>query len=695
MCSIICVTGKNKESNARLFINRMKHRGPHGICFYDDSFISIGFNRLAINDNQHGMQPFYFQDYVGVFNGEIYNYKNLRQSFKNHTFTSQSDMEVILPLLVSKGMQYLLDNLDGVYSGVIYNKTTHEIFTIRDYIGKKSFFYAEKNQQKYLVSELQALSDIDVFDQVPLGIAKVMPKGMETHFSHTINDYHPTTDIKASDFKALIFDAVKKRLIFTDKKKKVGVFLSGGIDSSIIAYIALILYPNNQLFFYFLGNEASPDYKNVSIFFDQFNISNDQIVFVAPPTLQDMALLIKKVIRYTASYNPSIISNGIALYLLTKIAKKRVDVVLTGDGADELFCGYFSSYEEHSPELLFNSLWMTELRRLDLVSMANTVELRCPFFDKNLYEFSKSLTAHDLYDDCNNKLILRDAFRDVLPLQIINQKKLPLDRGCGLQDDFIQLCLSHESTEKEYLKSIWQQEFPQFKHFIIEENVPSYFWSYPAFDKYMNIREHKYRDQLVKDVEEEIHRFIKQVPFHNIFILYDLPNILSSEVGGTCSDRTLLFKAKLEEKIPHPCLSIDLHRTYINNKKTHTILKLTIYQTVYFCDVGMGFPITKLIPQDKEIQFTSYGLVYRTKFHHQGIQVYLDEGEGEGDFFFIKTDEQNQEEIQLAIDKRWEQKEQLPFNNKFRFFFIHNDKFYRIKDDNYHPSKNSVIISSD
>jgi arylamine N-acetyltransferase len=139
----------------------------------------------------------------------------------------------------------------------------------------------------------------------------------------------------------------------------------------------------------------------------------------------------------------------------------------------------------------------------------------------------------------------------------------------------------------------------------------------------------------------------------------------------------------LNQDFEHTSIEVKLHRAFINKQKTHTILKIKIDKQIYFCDVGMGFPISKLIPSNKNIEFTSYGIQFKSVANNSKIIVYIDEGNGEQELMQIVQEEQSQKEVKKEISERWKNKEKLPFNNKLRYFFIHNDKYYQIKNDKY------------
>ena len=216
------------------------------------------------------------------------------------------------------------------------------------------------------------------------------------------------------------------------------------------------------------------------------------------PEQPEIGALIDAVVYHTESYNPSIISNGIGTFVLAKCAAENgIKVALGGDGADEVFCGYF----DHSPadiwraqrHQLLNDLHKTELRRVDAAAMAQGIEVRCPFLDRGVIRISDGLNGEDFYGSdrtgFQRKKILRDTFSDILPAEISQRQKVSFDRGTGIQLHVIQHCMAANLTEKAFLKRMWQKHFST--SLSSHEDEP-YFHSYPAFDKFISARAKKY-----------------------------------------------------------------------------------------------------------------------------------------------------------------------------------------------------------
>lgn len=311
---------------------------------------------------------------IGAFNGEIYNADLLEKQY--HLLrNSDCDTHVIAPLFAQLGEQ-VLSELDGFYSGVIYQLETDSILLFRDHMGKKPLFYGHANNNLFVVSELKALQNIDWFEQVPLGISQLdLATGTLTQIAR-----HQQLTSTTSNLLSAMEQAVIKRL----PKQPFGVFLSGGLDSSIIA--AITCQHRQDVTYFTLGDSDSIDVAMVERLVKHLGLK--QVIYIPLPSEQKLPGLIDKVLYTTESYNPSIISNGLATYLLAQAAQRKdLKVVLTGEGADELFAGYHEQLSEKEWQVirtkLITDMHFTELRRLDKCSMAHSIEARCPFLDRS------------------------------------------------------------------------------------------------------------------------------------------------------------------------------------------------------------------------------------------------------------------------------------------------------------------------
>ena len=205
------------------------------------------------------------------------------------------------------------------------------------------------------------------------------------------------------------------------------------------------------------------------------------------PAFSEMSSLISDIVLTTESYNPSIISNGLGTFLLAKAAREAgIKVVLSGEGADELFGGYHRFENDNSEwrvirSQLIEDMRRTELRRLDLASMANSIEVRCPFLDQKIRSYSDNLKFEDLYSDGVNKKILRSKFDDYLPTELLNRPKTSLDVGSGIRAMVVNYLRRDGMSERDVLREIWSG------HFDFDASHP-YFSSYPVFDDAIDSR---------------------------------------------------------------------------------------------------------------------------------------------------------------------------------------------------------------
>ncbi len=451
---------------------RLAHRGPDDQQVKGTDDVALGFARLAINGiGEVGAQPMEYEDLIGTFNGEVYNFRELSEQFDLPS--SSSDTEIILPLFKQLG-EGILDVLDGFFSGVIVDRSSSKIWTIRDHIGKKPLFVGRSGTRVFITSELKAIENVDHFSRIPLGLSSVDGSTGEIV---VIRQHQP---FQVNDPISKIFrNAVVKRLPTPDQP--VAVFLSGGLDSSLVASVVAQHRPDATYFT--LGSGA--DHHAVQDVVKALDLQD--VRYVGLPDLEEMPDLIRKVVHITESYNPSIISNGLGTYLLSKAVREAgIKVVLGGEGADELFGGYhkFSSPDSDWKgirEQLIRDMPITELRRLDLASMANSIEVRCPFLDETLRNFSDQLAFADLYRGEANKIILRESFPDLLPESILLRQKTSLDVGSGIRGMVVDFLTDTGEKEREVLKKIWNEAFE------LDDSDP-YFSFYPVFDVQINKR---------------------------------------------------------------------------------------------------------------------------------------------------------------------------------------------------------------
>ena len=368
MCGFCGYINRKEKTHIKKMNDMIAHRGPDDESYYTDDLIAMGFRRLSIIDLKGGRQPISNENntmYI-TFNGEIYNYKEIKKDLinKGHIFKTNTDTEVILHGY-EEYKEKILDKLRGMFAFVIWNKTNQTLFGARDHFGQKPFYYANMQGTFMYASEIksllkhpdflkeinkEALKPYLTFQTSVLNetffknVYKLKPGHYFTYEENTkkmdIQKYYEVTfNPKKEDFEKLvdkIDETITKSIDYhTISDVPVGSYLSGGIDSS---YVVSYLKPNKTFsvgFDYQNFNEV-PLAKDLS---DILHIQNKNELINA----DDFFESIDKVQYYADE--PTANLSAVPLYFLSKLASKDVKVVLSGEGADELFGGY-TSYDE-------------------------------------------------------------------------------------------------------------------------------------------------------------------------------------------------------------------------------------------------------------------------------------------------------------------------------------------------------------
>ncbi|WP_046759239.1 asparagine synthetase B family protein [Kordia jejudonensis] len=666
MCGIVMTFGsKHEPFVCKEILKAQRHRGQDDQKVLSFADFHVGFNRLAIVDSSAlGNQPFTTERYITVFNGEIYNYKILKTTYNIKT-KGTSDIEIIAPLFQLLG-ESIIDVLDGFYAGIIIDKQTKECFFLKDYIGKKPLFYINTPNYDCVASELKGIEEITTFNIIPKGFSKYTDGTIQLIREHQIDN------IATTKLKEILHTAVLKRI--PENTMEFGVFLSGGLDSSIIA--AIVAKQRTKVTYYCLGDENSEDNRYVNILAKALNIQK-AITYIPLPKVATLEAMIPSIIYHTESYNPSIISNGLATYLLSQqAAKDGLKVVLTGEGADELFCGYTITKDPHywleARETLIKNLHYTELRRLDRASMAATIEARCPFLDRNVFAIAQQLGIKELIHTTNGlqgKQVLRKLFKNDLPASIIQRKKMSCDVGSGIRKVVVAFSTKQDTTERLYLQSIWNRFFPSLS------SEHTYFSSYPVFDTFIAKRKAMHKDaNILQTIETLLLADYQQTPFHNLLMKVERTKT-NSILGGTCSDKTLHFKAILAAK----GIQTQLHTAHIGGVASHRLLSVCLYGKRYFIDIGSGWPCIKLLPAFESSSFSAFGIEFKTKLTKLNLIIDIKTSTVFKPLMIIPLQPQSQTDIETAIANRFHPSNTYPFQYEFRLSFVKGHQFFFIK----------------
>lgn len=367
MCGIVGYTGPDSNIVKKAHALQ-KHRGPDGSGFFSDTHLSLGHNRLAIIDlDERSIQPLWdnAQRYCVVFNGEIFNYQELRANLsEKYTFVTESDTEVLLALYITYGTQ-MCQHLRGMYAFAIYDTKTGELFLARDQFGIKPLHFACVNNRFYFASEIRAIVSMFGSEHIPLSIdqesiAMYLTLGY-TIAPHTIYEHinllepgttlflhvqNPTNITKAEiplTAPATLSEQAYETLI--EKKildslvadVPVGVFFSGGTDSSLITAVLHKAGQDLETFSVKVSNRDSdqPYFKNIA---EVLSLQNTTYEF-GVSEFDSVYQTVKGKID-----NPSASTGFYQTFFLAEKASSTVKVVLLGDGGDELFLGYDRSF---------------------------------------------------------------------------------------------------------------------------------------------------------------------------------------------------------------------------------------------------------------------------------------------------------------------------------------------------------------
>jgi asparagine synthase (glutamine-hydrolysing) len=452
----------------------------NGSCLYFE------FSHLYITEPEVN-QPLQSNSQVLVLNGEIYNYQELAARL-NIDSTKFNDVSTFFKHIECYGLLDTLMRSNGMYSGFLFNKVTGQCDVFTDHVGKKPLLVWNSRIGWHVGTGI----DFNYVDEKTTEI-KVVPPGISAFDIKTGNTFKEYSHLPIKGNESNLIDTLEDAIsLRVPKNRPFAVALSGGLDSSIIAYILEARLSENA--HYYVVGERYPD--SVLALLEHLNICLSRVHLIKPPPADELLKLITKTCHITKSYNPSIISNGLATLLLCKaVHQDGIRVMLSGEGADEFFCGYQGMYNGRNDPTemranLIKDLHFTELRRLDLISASLSVEARCPFLDQRVTQIAMMLDVKNLCDIPMNigKTILRDTFKHLLPHSIINAPKEPFDITSGLQKLVIDELQKEFKSERVALRTIFEKTLANYP--IVNHH---YFSHYPAFDKMIDRRDLKYR----------------------------------------------------------------------------------------------------------------------------------------------------------------------------------------------------------
>ena len=453
MCGIIGLFNINDEQAMRTealkMAGKIRHRGPDWSGSYSDAHCILMHERLSIVDVEHGAQPLYDTKTKRVLavNGEIYNHKELEKKLSNpHDFQTNSDCEVLLYLYDEFGTDFL-NEIDGIFAFSLYDPNTKDYFVARDHIGIIPLYIGwDENGVTYVASEMKSIeSYCEKLQEFPPGNYYKNGEFTQWYQPNWVNEI-PTDAVSLPKLKKALEDSVHKQLMCD---VPYGVLISGGLDSSVIAAIAAKYSKKRvesgdaeeawwpRLHSFAIGLDGSPDLKAAKIVADAIGTVHHECKY----TIQEGLDALRDVIYHLETYDVTTIRAATPMYLMArKIKSMGIKMVLSGEGADEVFGGYLYFHMAPNKEELHHETVrkLQKLSKYDCLrankSMAAWgIEARVPFLGKEFLEYAMNIDPADKMcsDGKAEKYVLRKAFEGIIPDEVLWRQKEQFSDGVG------------------------------------------------------------------------------------------------------------------------------------------------------------------------------------------------------------------------------------------------------------------------
>ena len=459
MCGIVAILNVKEQTQelrqkALRMSQKIRHRGPDWSGIYCGGSAILAHERLSIVDPESGGQPLFSPDKKQILavNGEIYNHQDIRRRFAGqYDFQTGSDCEVILTLYREKGIDFLED-LSGIFAFVLYDEERNEFLIARDPIGVIPLYIGYDNDGTvYVASELKALEgQCGRYEPFPPGHCLSSREGLSIrrYYRRDWFDYAAVKDNPASveDIHDALEDAVRRQLM---SDVPYGVLLSGGLDSSVISAIAQKFSEHRiedgsktraywpRLHSFAVGLRGAPDLAKARLVADHIGTVHHEINY----TIQEGLDAIRDVIYYIETYDVTTVRASTPMYLLARVIKSMgIKMVLSGEGADEIFGGYLYFHKAPSAKD-FHEETVRKLSKLHLYDCLRAnkslsawgVEGRVPFLDKAFLDVAMRINpeAKMCTGQTIEKKIVREAFADLLPAEVAWRQKEQFSDGVG------------------------------------------------------------------------------------------------------------------------------------------------------------------------------------------------------------------------------------------------------------------------
>lgn len=505
---------------------KIRHRGPDWSGVYSGKTAILAHERLSIVDPESGRQPLFSSDrnQILAVNGEIYNHKSIRAQYAHtYPFSTGSDCESILPLyrdLFANGhnpadsdVERMIEQLSGIFAFALYDEQRNEFLIARDSIGVIPLYIGyDSDGTVYVASELKALEgQCERYEPFLPGHYYWSRNGKMKRYYH--RDWMEFDNVKDNDASAdalrnALQDAVRRQLM---SDVPYGVLLSGGLDSSIISAIAAQyserrIEENGQerawwprLHSFAVGLKGAPDLDKARLVANHIGTVHHEINY----TVQEGLDAIRDVIYFTETYDVTTVRASTPMYLLARVIKSMgIKMVLSGEGADEIFGGYLYFHKAPSARAFhqetlrkLSKLYLYDCLRANKSLAAWGVEGRVPFLDREFLDVAMRLNpeAKMCPGTTMEKRILREAFADMLPQEVAWRQKEQFSDGVGYSwiDTLKQVTASAvsdeemahaaerfpintpQNKEEYYYRTIFEEHFPSNSAALSVPSVPS------------------------------------------------------------------------------------------------------------------------------------------------------------------------------------------------------------------------------
>ena len=520
MCGIVSIfyiqeqTPELRQKALRMS-QKIRHRGPDWSGIYTGGAAILCHERLSIVDPESGKQPLFSPDKKQVLavNGEIYNHQDIRRRYAGkYQFQTGSDCEVILALYRDKGIDFLED-LSGIFAFALYDAERDEFLIARDPIGVIPLYIGYDDDGKvYVASELKALEgQCDRYEPfLPGHYYWSREPGMKRYYKRDWFSYDAVKDNSSSvaDIHDALEAAVKRQLM---SDVPYGVLLSGGLDSSVISAIAEKFSERRiedndkerawwpRLHSFAVGLKGAPDLAKAKLVADYIGTVHHEINY----TIQEGLDAIRDVIYFIETYDVTTVRASTPMYLLARVIKSMgIKMVLSGEGADEIFGGYLYFHKAPSPKAFheetvrkLSKLYMYDCLRANKSLSAWGVEGRVPFLDKEFLDVAMRTNpeAKMCPGKTIEKRIVREAFANMLPDEVAWRQKEQFSDGVGYSwidtlkkitsDQVSDEQMAHaaerfpinppRNKEEYYYRSIFAEHFPSDSAARSVPSVPS------------------------------------------------------------------------------------------------------------------------------------------------------------------------------------------------------------------------------